>query len=133
MASIERTAYPRFSRVFTSREIQDVYTPTTEEILVARLQVRNDVSLLSFLVLLKCFQRLQYFPPLPEIPVPVADHIRSCLHLPPDLPLGCDQPKTLYRYHAAIREHLDVKAYRGCKPEPQKIPSLQLQPGQERV
>jgi hypothetical protein len=35
------------------------------------------------------------------------------LHLPPDLPLGCDQPKTLYRYHAIIREHLDVKAYKG--------------------
>ena len=113
MASIERTAYPHFSRVFTAREIQDAYTPTPEEILLARLHVRNNASLLAFLVLLKCFQRLQYFPPLPDVPAPVVDHVRSCLHLPPDLPLGCDQPKTLYRYHAIIREHLEVKAYKG--------------------
>ena len=113
MASIERTAYPHFSRVFTAREIQDAYTPTPEEILLARLHVRSNASLLAFLVLLKCFQRLQYFPPLPDVPAPVVDHVRSCLHLPPDLPLGCDQPKTLYRYHAIIREHLEVKAYKG--------------------
>jgi hypothetical protein len=65
------------------------------------------------LVLLKCFQRLQYFPPLAEVPAPVADHVRSCLRLPPDLPLRCDQAKTLYRYHSAIREHLAVSVYKG--------------------
>ena len=113
MASIERTAYPRFSRVFTSRELQDVYTPITEEILFARLQVRTDSSLLCVVVLLKCFQRLHYFPSLPGVPTPVVDHVRSCLHLPPHLPLVCDQPKTLYRYHVAIREHLNVNAYKG--------------------
>ncbi len=67
MALIERTAYPRFSRVFTARELQDAYTPTSEEVLFARLHVRNDTGLLCLLVLLKCFQRLQYFPPLPDI------------------------------------------------------------------
>lgn len=113
MALIERTAYPRFSRVFTSRELQDVYTPTDEEIPFGRLNVRHDTSLLCFLVLLKCFQRLQYFPALAEVPAPVVDHVRSCLRLPPDLPLRCDRAKTLYRYHCAIREHLGVKAYRG--------------------
>jgi hypothetical protein len=55
MASIERTAHPRFSRVFTSRELQDVYTPTPEEVLFSRLHVRNNADLLPFLVLLKCF------------------------------------------------------------------------------
>lgn len=113
MALIERTAYPRFSRVFTSRELQDVYTPAAEEILFAGLHVRNGTGLLCFVVLLKCFQRLQYFPPLPDVPAPVVDHVRSCLHVAPGLPLGCDQTKTLYRYHAAIREHLNVKVYKG--------------------
>src|SRR5450755_60538 len=113
MASIERTAYPRFSRIFTSRELQDVYTPSVEDILFARLQIRNDANLLCFVVLLKCFQRLQYFPPLSSVPTPVVDYIRSCLHLPPDLPLGCDQSRTLYRYHSTIREHLNVKGFKG--------------------
>jgi TnpA family transposase len=113
MALIERTAYPRFSRVFTARELQDAYTPTAEEILFARLHVRNDTGLLCFLVLLKCFQRLQYFPPLPDIPAPVVDHVRSCLRLAPDLLLGCDQTKTLYRYQLAIRDHLNVSVYKG--------------------
>jgi hypothetical protein len=31
MASIERTAYPRFSRVFTSRELQDVLAPACSQ------------------------------------------------------------------------------------------------------
>jgi hypothetical protein len=79
MALIERTAYPRSSKVFTARELQDAYTPTAEEILYARLHVRNDTGLLCFLVLLKCFQRLQHFPSLPDVPAPVVDHVRSCL------------------------------------------------------
>jgi hypothetical protein len=74
---------------------------------------RNDTGLLCFLVLLKCFQRLQHFPSLPDVPAPVVDHVRSCLRLAPGLPLGRDQTKTLYRYHGAIRDHLSVKVYKG--------------------
>lgn len=31
MASIERTAYPRFRRTPTAKELHEVYTPTTDE------------------------------------------------------------------------------------------------------
>lgn len=54
-----------------------VYTPTPEEVLFARLHVRNNAGLLPLLVLLKCFQRLQYFPSLPDVPAPVVDHVRG--------------------------------------------------------
>ncbi len=61
----------------------NVYTPAAEEILFARLHVRNDAGLR-----------------------PVVNYVRSCLYAAPGMPLGCDQTKTLYRYHAVIREHL---------------------------
>ena len=31
MPSLERTAYPRFGRVITSRELESAYTPSEEE------------------------------------------------------------------------------------------------------
>ena len=116
MAFIERTAYPRFSRVFTRCELENAFTPTVDEVLVARMNTRNSSGLFCFLTLLKCFQRLHYFPSLKEIPKPITDHIRACVGFAPDLPLSCDQARTLYRYHHAIRDHLGVKAFQSSKP-----------------
>ena len=116
MAFIERTAYPRFSRVFTRCELENAFTPTVDEVLVTRMNTRNSTGLFCFLTLLKCFQRLHYFPSLKEIPKPITDHIRACVGFAPDLPLSCDQARTLYRYHHAIRDHLGVKAFQSSKP-----------------
>lgn len=68
MASIERTAYPRFKKVLTGRELNEFYTPSEEEAMFGRTTVRGDVNLLCFVVLLKTFQRFSYFPPLQETP-----------------------------------------------------------------
>jgi Domain of unknown function (DUF4158) len=62
VASIDRTAYPRFKRVVSSRELAESFTPTAEEITWARGRTQTEGHLLSLVVLLKCYQRLGYFP-----------------------------------------------------------------------
>lgn len=49
MTSIERTAYPRFGRVVTAREL-DVLSPLQDEIEWARDRSRSDGHLLGLVV-----------------------------------------------------------------------------------
>src|SRR5713101_481093 len=84
MASIERTAYPRFRRMVTARELVGL-SPTVDEITWAREQTRSESHLLALVLSLKCFQRLGYFPTLEEIPEVVLLHVRRCLGLKEDV------------------------------------------------
>lgn len=93
MPLIERSAYPRFSPITTASELQQSFTPTDAEREFA--QARTNHNAFCFLVLLKCFQRLHYFPPLKEIPSVIVDHLRRCLQLRPDVPLGYESERTL--------------------------------------
>ncbi|WP_219660173.1 hypothetical protein [Brevibacillus formosus] len=53
MASIERTAYPRFKRNPTSKELHEVYTPTSEEMQFAHSVARGSAPVMSLLVMMK--------------------------------------------------------------------------------
>jgi hypothetical protein len=110
MASIERTAYPRFKRHPTAEALHNLYTPTAEEQAFARKSARSGQHQLTLLVLLKSFQRLGYFPKLEEVPRPIVNHIHNCLRLGQEFQLGNDEPRTLYRHHGAIRDFLHVQA-----------------------
>ena len=111
MASIERTAYPRFKLTFSSKELQQVYAPTPQEIAFGFATTQGQIHYFNLMVLLKAFQRLGYFPKLEDIPVAVVNHIRTCLRLPKETVLGYDHPRTMYRHHQAIREYLRVIPY----------------------
>jgi hypothetical protein len=112
MTAIDRTAYPCFKRTFSARELSEIYTPTSDERWFAQTTARTQRLQFNLLVLLKCFQRLGYFPALETIPAVLVTHIRSCLGLTPDeAPLGYETPRTLYRHHELIRDHLDVHPY----------------------
>ena len=65
MASIERTAYPRFKRFMSVRELHVFYTPQPDEIVWAREVAGSDEHLLALAILLKAFNRLGYFPGAP--------------------------------------------------------------------
>ena len=60
MASIERTAYPRFERRPSAQELSEVYTPTAEELVFIRESARGPSPTLTVVVLLKTVQRLAY-------------------------------------------------------------------------
>jgi hypothetical protein len=80
MASIERTAYPRFRRLVTARELAGL-SPTEEELEWARERTRTDEHLMDLVMALKCCQRLGYFPRPEDVPALVLDHLRRCLEL----------------------------------------------------
>jgi TnpA family transposase len=110
LASIERTAYPRFKKRPTSKELSDVYSPTPEENQFARKVARGPISVLSLLVMLKSFQRLGYFPRPKDIPVEIVTHIQTCLNLSTSVEPNYNS-KSVYRHQKAIREYLNVTPY----------------------
>ena len=69
MASIERTAYPRFKRHYTPNKLSEIYTPTRTEIAFALKVTNGEENYFNVLVLLKVFQRLGYFPKITDIPL----------------------------------------------------------------
>ena len=68
MASIERTAYPRFKRNPLAKELDALYTPTDDELSFTRVLARKAQPQFGLLLLLKSFQRLGYFPSVEDIP-----------------------------------------------------------------
>ncbi|MCX4734510.1 DUF4158 domain-containing protein [Streptomyces sp. NBC_01363] len=53
MTSIERTAYPRFKRLITARELHLFFSPSREEVEWAVARTGSDGHQLALLVLLK--------------------------------------------------------------------------------
>jgi TnpA family transposase len=111
VSSIERTAYPKFKRHFTAKELTEIYTPSKSEIAFAYSTTKGQDNIFNLIVVLKVFQRLGYFPKLSEIPHVIVNHIRSYLKLPSEIPLGYENTKTMYRHRAAIREYLKVNSF----------------------
>lgn len=111
MASIERTAYPRFKRFLSARELHVFYTPQPEEIGWARGIARSDEHLLAALVQLKAYGRLGYFPDLREVPELVVEHIRRDLRLPEDVVAVYASPRTAERHRTLIRQRSPEVVY----------------------
>jgi hypothetical protein len=75
MPSVQETAYPRLKSSVSNEDLIRVYTPTPEEIALAKNSAKGDEAFVGFLVLLKTFQRLGYFVPLTEVPPAIVEHI----------------------------------------------------------
>jgi TnpA family transposase len=110
VTALERTAYPRFKRRPTAKELAEVYTPTVEDLAFVRGIARGPTPTLTAMVLLKSFQRLGYMPRLQDVPFAIIGHVRSCLRLPSDTSLDVT-PRTLYRHHQSIRDYLQVRGW----------------------
>jgi Domain of unknown function (DUF4158) len=108
VTALERTAYPRFKRRPSAKELAEVYTPTAEELAFVRTMARGASPTLTLTVLLKSFERLGYMPRLQDVPFAIIGHIRSCLRLPPDTSLDVT-PRTLYGIAIAIEKFLSVR------------------------
>ncbi len=109
MASVERTAYLRFKRTITSRELHEAFTPGPSEVAWARGKARSPEHLLALVVLLKSFQKLGYFPSLDEVPELVVGHVRGLLGLEEAVRPRHDAYRTLRHHRTIIRERLGVE------------------------
>ena len=110
MTSIDRTAYPRFKRTMSAREIADVFTPSAEEVEWARDKTTAAPNMLALVVWLKSFQYLGYFPGLDEVPESVLTHIHGALGLSEGVPADVDADRTGKRYREITRLRLGVKS-----------------------
>lgn len=81
MGSVHETAYPRFKPNLTDQELDEIYTPSQEELKFVYEHGKNPTEKLSLLVLLKTGQRLGYFIPPSDIPSNIMDHIAVRGHL----------------------------------------------------
>ncbi len=110
MASIERTAYPRFKSTLSAQELHTLYDSTDEERKFASTHTRGADQQLALLTLLKSHQYLGYLPAVDDIPLQLRRYLCQQLDLPPETDF---QETKHYRYHylQLIRSYLNVNAY----------------------
>ncbi len=108
MTSVDRTAYPRFPRVVSGRELAEAFTPSDGEVDWARGRTQDAGHLLALVVWLKSYQRLGYFPKLAEVPGAVAGHVRGVLGLPDRVGLEQATERSAKRHRQFVRDRLEV-------------------------
>ncbi len=113
MPTRAETAYPRLKNYVTSRELNEIYTPTQQELNLANQYTKKGVTKLGFLVLLKTFQRLGYFVSSDTVPTSIVKHIIKCaqLSLSSDSLTSYEKSKTRKRHITLIRDYLGIKSY----------------------
>ena len=77
MPSIEETAYPRLKSNPSLEALETLYTPTDDEIALAKQTARGDLPTVSFLVLLKTFQTVGYPMLLAQVPTPIIRRVAA--------------------------------------------------------
>jgi hypothetical protein len=99
-------------RTLTSKELDQIYTPTPAELFLAHRTAKGPVATLSFLIHLKVFQHLGYAVATSEIPASIVDHIatHATISLSPGDLVGYDNSGKR-RHLPLIREALDLQPY----------------------
>lgn len=108
MASVDRTAYPRFKPSISERELRQAYSPSLAEVEWARDLTDTDDHLLSLAVWLKCCQRLGYFPRLGEAPPQIIGHVRDELGLHDDTHVAGVAERTTRHHKGLVRALLGL-------------------------
>lgn len=108
MTSIERTAYPRFTKLTSTRMLHVSFTPEPDEITWARGHTNSPQALLAVLLALKCHQKMARFPATREVPEEVVDHVRRHLDLEDDVEPDHGAGRTAKWHRKQIRTRLGV-------------------------
>lgn len=113
MSSIHETAYPRFKPELTQRELEDIYTPSEDELKFARRYARGIPARLFIVILLKTVQRLGYFAVLADVPPPIISFLAKCIGArsvtPKDLQEH-EKSNTRQRFIENIRTYVNIKS-----------------------
>lgn len=110
---MHETVYPRFKSSISEKELNDIYTPTQDEIQFSRRVAHGENSKLCLLIMLKSFQRLGYFVSLPSIPQSIIQHISKVMNIAissEDIE-NYNKSGTKLKHVQVIREYLNIKPY----------------------
>ncbi len=113
MASIRETAYPRFKTTINLKDLDTLFTPTQDEILLAQQNTKSAFNKFCFILMLKSFQKLGYFITISEIPPVIMQHISNKLKVNISIRKQnkYDSSRTRLYHLAAIRKQLKVKPF----------------------
>lgn len=116
MAAIHETAYPRFKPYFTSKELDEIFTLSPDEITLLndRTKASNTASRLAFALLLKCYQYLGRPINIGEVSHGIKKYVSKQLSIDMDIDLS-HHPKGTFKHHKKI-----IRAYLGINIDRQK-------------
>ena len=105
MAAIHETAYPRIKPNLTYKEIDEIFTPTLDDIdfMRSKTKATRHKAQLGFMLLLKCYQYLGRPMMVNGLPDMIKKHVAD--------KLGVDTEANLKRYDISTRKH-HLKAVR---------------------
>jgi len=113
MASIERTAYPRFDGIMSDRELSARYEVTLDEKGFIKAMANGESSRLTLTVMLKTRQQLGYYPSLREVPGQIRAYLAEQFGFDASTSLldEIHHKTSLHRHRAAVRVYLCSKPY----------------------
>lgn len=113
MTAIHETAYPRIRSNLSDKELQELYTPTSDDLAFIYRSTKSPVAAFGGLVLLKTFQRLGYFPPFDTLPPRLIHHLAAVMGvlLPHDFLQQYEQRRLRGGQLPLIRDHLGVTTF----------------------
>ena len=113
MTAVHETAYPRMRSALTDTELQDLYTPTPDDLTFIERATKSPVAAFGGLLLLKTFQRLGYFLSFDEVPPRLLRHLATAtgVLLPHDCLQQYEQ-RGFRKWHLPlIRHHMGITAF----------------------
>lgn len=109
MALINKTIYPRFNQTISVYDLEKFYTPSEYEISFAREEVKSDLNVCVFLIILKVYNNLKYFPNDSDIPKPIINHIKNIIKVRNKSKIEFKDRSTR-RYKNIIRNYFNMKS-----------------------
>jgi hypothetical protein len=113
MTAVHETAYPRMRSALTDTELQDLYTPTPDDLAFIERATKSTVAAFGGLLLLKTFQRLGSFLAFDDVPPRLLRHLATAtgVLLPHDY-LQQYEHRGFRKWHLPlIRHHLGIMAF----------------------
>lgn len=107
MVLIERTIYARFSRIISENELIKLYTPHDEDISIAYKYAKGLPNIAVFIVMIKTFKVLNYFPSYRSIPNRIIEYIKVSTNICGNIEINVSE-KTIQKYKLIIKRYLNI-------------------------
>jgi Domain of unknown function (DUF4158) len=113
MPAIHETAYPRIRSTLSDKDLNELYTPTPDDLAFIERSTKSSVAAFGGVVLLKTFQRLGYFPAFHSLPPCLIQHLATAMGmlLPHDALERYEQRRLRESHLPQIRAYLGITAF----------------------
>lgn len=113
MTALHETAYPRIRSNLSDKELEEIYTPTSDDLVFVQRITKSPVAAFGSMVLLKTLQRLGYVPAFEALPPRLIEHLATTMGvLTPYVLLQQYEQRRLREGHVPLlRIHLGITAF----------------------